>query len=276
MRTLFVCATLTAALMPVSARAQSVVLTESQVLSQLGTESARVRAARSGVDIARADVSAAGRWPNPRVTFNREAVAGVTENMVMVAQPLPITGRRGLEVNAATARVEASSSRAEDQIRRIRADMRLAFTDLWAAQERERELTRSRDRMSDLAGILGRREAAGDAAGFDRLRAEREVVDIDTTRAMVTIERAQAQALLASFLIASSLVIEIAQLEYRFRMIRTDFQRPQKVLLGFIVTLDCAQTDPRVRIRGLGRTVQRVASGIQKTAHTFFSAVVLT
>ncbi|HLG60264.1 MAG TPA: TolC family protein [Vicinamibacterales bacterium] len=200
MRTLFVCAALTAALMPASARAQSVVLTEAQVLSQLGTESPRVRVVHASIDVARADILTAGRWPNPRVTFNRESVAGVAENMVMVAQPLPVTGRRRLEVSAATARVEASSSRAEDQIRRVRADLRVAFTDLWAAQERERELTRSRDRLNELAGILGKREAAGDAAGFDRLRAEREVVDIDTTRAMATTERARAQAILASFL----------------------------------------------------------------------------
>src|SRR5687768_15610131 len=143
MRTLFVCAALTAASMPFSARAQSVALTEAQALEAVGAESPRVRAARAGVDITRADILAARRWPNPRVTFNREAVSGVSEQMFMVAQSLPVTGRRGLEIGAATARAEASSSRAEDQIRRVRADLRLTFTDLWAAQERERELTRS-------------------------------------------------------------------------------------------------------------------------------------
>jgi cobalt-zinc-cadmium efflux system outer membrane protein len=120
----------------------------------------------------------------------------------MVSQVLPITGRRRLDVSAATARVEASALRADDQIRRVRADLRLAFTDVWAAQERERELARSRDRITELAGILGKREAAGDAAGFDRLRAEREVFDLEASRAMVATERAQAQAILTSFLAA--------------------------------------------------------------------------
>ena len=202
MRTFLVRAAVAAAVMQASVGAQTVALTESQVVAQSGAESPRVAAARASVDVARADALAAGRWPNPRVTFNREAVAGVTENMVMVAQPLPVTGRRRLDVSAATARVAASSSRAEDRIRRVRADLRLVFTDLWAAQERERELTRSRDRLNELAGILGRREEAGEAAGFDRLRAEREVVDVDATRAMAAIERAQAQATLAGFLAA--------------------------------------------------------------------------
>src|SRR5687768_13214094 len=119
MRTLLVCAAVTAALMPVSARAQTVALTESQVMAQLGADSPRVRAAFAAVDVARADVRAAARWPNPRATFNREAVAGVAENMFTVSQPLPMTGRRRLEVSAATARVEASASRAGSQVSRV-------------------------------------------------------------------------------------------------------------------------------------------------------------
>jgi len=199
MRTFFVCAAF-AAVLPASAGAQTVTLTESEALAQLGTASPRVLAARAGVDVARADILAAARWPNPRVTFNREAVAGVAEDMLMVSQVLPVTGRRRFEVSAATARAAASSSRADDQLRRARADLRLAYTDLWAAQERERELARSRDRLNELAGILGKREAAGDAAGFDRLRAEREVFDVEADRAMAMTARAQAQAILAGFL----------------------------------------------------------------------------
>src|SRR5688572_19706514 len=205
MRTFLVCVTaFTAVVLPGSAGAQAVPLTETEALAQLGTESPRVQAARASIDIARADVLAAGRWPNPRATFNRESVAGVAENMVMVAQALPVTGRRGLEVSAATARVEATSLRAGDAIRCLRADLRPGFTDVWPAQERERELAGSRDRLNDLAGILGKREEAGEAAGFDRLRAEREVLDVDATRGLAAGDRAQAQAILASFLVGSS------------------------------------------------------------------------
>jgi cobalt-zinc-cadmium efflux system outer membrane protein len=200
MRSYLVCAAFALAVLPASVRAQTVRLTESEALAQLGSDAPRTLAARAAVDVARADVLAAGRWPNPRLTFNREAVAGVTENMFMVAQPLPVTGRRRLEVSAATARVEASAARADDQVRRIRADLRLAFTDVWAAQERERELMRSHDRLNGLAGILAKREEAGDSAGFDRLRAEREVLDVDASRGLAATERAQAQAILASYL----------------------------------------------------------------------------
>jgi outer membrane protein, heavy metal efflux system len=119
---------------------------------------------------------------------------------------LPVAGRRRFEVSAASARVEAATSRADDAVRRLRADLRLAFTDLWAAQARERELARSRDQLRELADVIGRRETAGEAAGFDRLRAEREVIDVEADRAAAAIDRAQAQGILASFFAAAPAV----------------------------------------------------------------------
>jgi len=199
MRTAVFCAAIAAALTSTSVGAQSLNLTEAEALARLSVESPRARAVRAGIDIAQADVLSAGRWPNPRLTFDSESVAGVTENMFMVAQPLPITGRRGLEVQAASAMVGATSSRAEDEVRRLHTDLRLAFADLVAAQTRERELTTARDRLRELAHVLAKREAAGDAAGFDRLRAEREVLDVDIDRALAATDRARAQAMLVSF-----------------------------------------------------------------------------
>jgi cobalt-zinc-cadmium efflux system outer membrane protein len=199
MRSALFCAALAAVLTPAGVGAQSLTLTEADALARLSADSPRARAARAGVDVVRADVLGAGRWPNPRLTLNRESVAGVAEHMVMVAQPLPVTGRRGLEVQAATALVDASSKRADDEIRRLQADLRLAFADLVSAQTRERELTAARDRLRELAGVLEKRENAGDAAGFDRLRAEREVVELDADRGIAAAARARAQALVASF-----------------------------------------------------------------------------
>jgi cobalt-zinc-cadmium efflux system outer membrane protein len=190
-------------LYPAATGAQTLSLTESQALDRLSFESPRVQAVRAAIDVARADILAAGRWPNPRVTFNREAVLGTAENMLTVAQVLPVTGRRRLEMRAASARVDATSSRADDEVRRLRAELRRAFTDLWAAQARERELARSGDRLRDLADVLGRREAGGESAGFDRLRAEREVVEIEADRAAAATERVQAQGVLSSFFAAA-------------------------------------------------------------------------
>jgi cobalt-zinc-cadmium efflux system outer membrane protein len=198
MRAAVLCAALT--VVPVGVGAQSVTLTESEALARLSAEGARVRALRAPVEVARADVLAAGRWPNPRFSIERQSVAGVTEYYTSISQPLPITGRRDLEVQAASTLVLARSRRADDDVRRLRADLRLAFADLVAAQVRERELTTSRDRLRELSQILARRENAGDAAGFDRLRAEREALDVESDLVIATTERAMAQAQLAGFL----------------------------------------------------------------------------
>ena len=200
MRRAVLCAALAAVSMPLGAGAQTLTLTESEALARLSPANPRVQAIRAAVDIARVDVLAASRWPNPQPSLTRESVAGVTEYLATVSQVLPVTGRRGLEAQAATALVSASSSRADAEIRRLRADLRLTFADLLATQDRERELTAARDRLRELAGVLATREKAGDAAGFDRLRAEREVLDVEVDLAMATTERAGAQATLAGFL----------------------------------------------------------------------------
>ena len=218
MRRVIVRAALLTALAPAAVSAQSLSLTEPEALARLSADSPRIRAIRAGVDLTRADVLAASRWPNPTLTLDRESVAGVTEYLTMVSQPLPITGRRGLAAQSASAMVSATSSRADDDVRRLRADLRLAFADLGAAQTRERELTAARDRLRGLADILAKRETAGDAAGFDRLRAEREVLDLETDLATATTDRARAQASLASFLgeeSGASQVVAVAQASAR-------------------------------------------------------------
>ena len=179
--------------------AAQTVLSEGDALARLSAESPRVRAIRAAIEVARAEALAAGRWPNPRVTFNREAVAGVTENMFLVTQPLPITGRRGFDVSAASALVVASERRADEEIRQVRAALRYAYADLVFAQVREADITVSLDRLRGLAEILARRETAGEAAGYDRLRAEREVMDLDADWSVARADRARAQATLAGF-----------------------------------------------------------------------------
>jgi cobalt-zinc-cadmium efflux system outer membrane protein len=199
MRRILLCAALVFLLVPSSGGAQSMMLTEADALARLSTDSPRVRALRAGIDVVRVDIMSAGRWPNPRLNWDRQSVSGVTEHYLTVSQLLPVTGRRGLEVEAASARAAATSNRIDDEVRRIRTDLRLAFAELDSAQIRVQALEAARDRLRQLADILTKRENEGDAAGFDRLRAEREVLDLEADLVVATTERARAQATLAGF-----------------------------------------------------------------------------
>src|SRR5262245_35390658 len=136
MRTRTWCVAAALACLPRLVAAQTV-LSEADALARLSADSPRVRAIRSSVEVTRAESLAAARWPNPRFTFNRESVAGVTENMFLVTQPLPVTGRRGLEMDASAALIAASQQRADEELRQVRAALRWAYADLVATQQRE-------------------------------------------------------------------------------------------------------------------------------------------
>jgi outer membrane protein, heavy metal efflux system len=192
MRTLIVRAAVAMAFVPVAAGAQSLSLTESEALARLSPDSPRVQAIRASVDVARADVQAAARWPNPRLVVNRESSAGITEYISTIGQVLPITGRRGLAVSAASARADGVSSRADEEIRR-------AFGDLVAEQSRESELRVAVARVREVAAAIAKREAAGDAAGFDRLRAEREALNVEADGSAIAVARVTARAALTAY-----------------------------------------------------------------------------
>ena len=192
------CAALALLVVAIPAAGQTV-LSEADALARLSTDSSRARAIRASVEIARAEVLAAERWPNPQPSFTRESVAGVTEYLTTVSQLLPITGRRKLDIAAASAMVSATSSRADDELRRLRTDLRLAYAQLASAQARERELTEAVKRLQELRDVLAKRESEGDAAGFDQLRAQREVLDFQSDLVIASTDRARAQATLASF-----------------------------------------------------------------------------
>ena len=200
-RVAFASATLVAWGLPV--RAQTV-LSEAEALARFSADGVYARAARAGVDVARAEEHQAGQWPNPIVSFGREGAAGVAETITSVAQPLPVTGRLGLERRAAAALVLAAEGRAYDVVRRARADLRLAYAELASAQGREAELARTRERLTALVTALDRRVAAGDAAGFDRLRAEREVLEVDADLRTAAAERARAQGALGALIGATT------------------------------------------------------------------------
>ena len=121
MRTLVLCAVVAAACIPRISIAQTAPLTEADALNRLSADSPRVRAITAAIEVVRADVLAASRFPNPRVLWDRESVLGSTEHIVTVAQSIPVSGRRRFERLAAELLVSAESGRADDAMRRARA-----------------------------------------------------------------------------------------------------------------------------------------------------------
>ena len=105
-------------------------LTEAEAVARVSLESPRARPSARRSTWSAPTLLAARRWPNPRMTVSRESVAGVTENFLLVSQTLPVTGRRGLQIASAADEVRAAELRADDLMRRLRADARRAFVEL--------------------------------------------------------------------------------------------------------------------------------------------------
>jgi cobalt-zinc-cadmium efflux system outer membrane protein len=151
------------------------------------------------VQRAEADIAGAGLWPNPEVSFSREA-AGEIEQVTALSQTLPWSGRLSLEKSAARRTASGASLRARQARVELGARVRQAFFALLAAQDRTSVLDEGWERLDDLVRVLAEREKAGESSGYDHMRAERERADVEADRLAARGARAAACATLAGLL----------------------------------------------------------------------------
>ena len=174
-------------------------LTEAEAVARMRAEYPRVTALRLGVRELEADARERTLVANPAVAYTREEAGAVVDDFLLVSQELPLWGRRGLLGEAARHEVSARSADADARLLAVEAELRLAFTDLLLAQDRVGSLEAGVGRLDALIGVLRTREEAGEGSRFDRLRAEREVAEVDADLALAVIDRGRAQARLAAF-----------------------------------------------------------------------------
>jgi len=141
--------------------------------------SLEARIAESEAALGRAEAVGAGLWPNPSAEWQRQSagspgVSGERQDVLVASIPLVLSGRLGLERDAAAQGALAAQARAD----RARAELRWqavrAFSAVLAARERRAALGASLDALDRLARVVEVRERAGEAAGYDRLRIEVE------------------------------------------------------------------------------------------------------
>ena len=185
---------------PAAAVASGQALTEEEALRRLRSGHPQIEALRAAV----AELAASVRQPtlvaNPTVTFTREDAGSGSDDFLLVSQELPLRGRRRLLGEAAARAVTAAEARADDARLVFETRLRLAFADLLLAQARARVLDVGVAELRRLVTVLQAREREGEGSRFDRLRAEREVADVEADREAAGIERLTAEAHVTSFL----------------------------------------------------------------------------
>ena len=174
-------------------------LSEAEAVARMRAEHPRVTALRLGVRELEADARERTLPANPAVAYTREKAGAAVDDFLLVSQELPLWGRRGLLGEAAGHGVSARAADADARLLAVETELRLVFTDLLLAQDRVRSLEAGVGRLDAQIAVLRTREEEGEGSRFDRLRAEREVAEVDADLALAGIDRRQAQARLAAF-----------------------------------------------------------------------------
>ncbi len=141
---------------------------------------------------------------NPSVEWTREKFdgpgTGRREDTWLFTQPLDLSGRKGLQREAAERRLDASRAEGEMNRALLVGRVREAFYEVLHAHRRVLALEAALTRVQRWADAVDRQAKAGDASGADsrRIRRESERLAVQHTEATLAQERAVAglQALL--------------------------------------------------------------------------------
>ena len=170
--------------------------------------SPRIAAASALVRAAESRIPPATRLPDPQVQFGwmnyelpqfrQMPSLGMTQLQVM--QMVPLAGKRRLAGELETARADAVSARVAETEFDVRAQVSMAFYDLYAADEAVKVARNTRRVLQDIADIARQMYAVGDGRQTDVLRASVELArmheEIIRMETMASVMRSRINALL--------------------------------------------------------------------------------
>ncbi len=135
--------------------------------------------------VAQSKVTQTSLWPNPQLWVQREAAnpSGRGENIdeyVWLAQTIDFSGRRGLRVDAAKQRVQATQLKTEFWRLGLKTEIRQRFYQVLYQQELRQMIRQWFERLEVIEAVIRKREAGGLISGYDRLRLTREQAAVRT------------------------------------------------------------------------------------------------
>ncbi|MBI5786775.1 MAG: TolC family protein [Rhodocyclales bacterium] len=147
---------------------------------------------------AEAEALAVGTWANPTLELTRDKTGATRESAWQVAQPLDLSGRRGLRADAARHRIRAAE--ADNLARRNEraVELRRAFHELLRTQETERAVDAWSARFGTIGRVVDKLARAGEVAGYDRRRLMRERHSAEARLAETRADLARSRARLAA------------------------------------------------------------------------------
>jgi len=182
-------------LTPGVATASGESVTEPEAMGLFLEESPQARRVSVIVQSVDAASRVEARVPNPGVAYQIEDAAGVRDEFLTFQQELPITGRRGLVRDGADAAASAAGLAAQRELRADASRMRETFFEVLYRESISDRMRLGAKRLERVVGILDKREREGEGSGYDLLRAEQELAEIEIAvsdaEAMLSVARSR-------------------------------------------------------------------------------------
>jgi cobalt-zinc-cadmium efflux system outer membrane protein len=171
---------------------------ESQVIERFWAESPQARELRARVALVEAEGRTRVVYPNPAFAYSREG-AGYN-GFFELSQAVPVSGRVGVLRKAGDAAVTVAEADRDAALWSLRSDLRIAFYQMLASQERLTAVTSGIAEVDRLIVVLRKREEEGEGSRYDRLRTEREAAELRSDAIVTRTLIAAARARLLAFL----------------------------------------------------------------------------
>lgn len=165
-----------------------------------------MEAARAGLATAEAGVTTAAQRPNPSLQAMAQGTTnaqdGISPWTLGIALDIPVetAGRRGHRIDVATQQAEAARFQVAETAWGVRSRLRAALLSLWSAGERHGLLAEQAALDRDMASMLERRLAVGDASPWEANRQRLVLMQAQTDLLAAERQMAAARAEVAAAL----------------------------------------------------------------------------
>ncbi len=132
----------------------------------------------SRVEQARGDLTRRKTWVNPELELSREELRDDTETAIWLRQRLDLSGRRGLQRDAARAALSAELAKSASARLERAAEIRQQFFQTLYQQQQRELFVHWVEKFTAVEAAMFKREASGDVSGYDRRRISREKVSL--------------------------------------------------------------------------------------------------
>lgn len=186
--------------LPLAAWSQTVI-TESDAVRMAHERIEVAELERAALQMAEADAKAAGQWPNPTLSYQREQLGDASqlvEESWQLSQSFDLSGRRGLRREAAARRIDAAAAGNEARRATLDAEVQRTFHELLYRQALVGASEIWVGHFQRVEALVEKLARAGEASGYDRRRLVRARQLAEAGLQAERAERSRAQARLAA------------------------------------------------------------------------------